>query len=92
LSGQPTDVGSDSSQYDNLDRNAKPGAGGAAFVVVMQTADVRDGHDPGLQSMHRPLEIGIVYAPATRAAFGLIWVFAGVAGDRKGSLQINGPQ
>jgi len=27
-----------------------------------------------------------------RAALGLIWVLAGVAGDRKKSLQINGPQ
>jgi len=27
-----------------------------------------------------------------RAALGLTWVFAGVAADRKGSLQINEPQ
>jgi len=78
-------------QSDNVDRSAKPRPGGATFVVVVHTADVGDGHDPGLQSTHRPLEIAIVYASAT-AALGLIWVFADVAGDRKRSLQINGPQ
>jgi hypothetical protein len=69
-SGRPTDVGSDSSQYYNLDRSAKLGLGGATFVVVVQVADVGDGHDPGLQSMHRPFEIAIVYASATGQRLG----------------------
>jgi hypothetical protein len=75
-----------------LDRSAKPGSGGATFVVGVETAEGRDGEDPGLSSMHRPLEIAIVYASATGQPLGLIWVFADVAGDRKRSLQINGPQ
>ena len=28
-----------------MDRSAKPGSGGPAFVVVVQTAEVRDGYN-----------------------------------------------
>jgi hypothetical protein len=68
--GRPTYVGSDSSKYDNVDRSAKPRSGGATFVVVVQAADVWNGDDPGLQSMHRPLEIAVVYASATGRRLG----------------------
>jgi hypothetical protein len=69
-SGQAADFGADDIQYDNLDRSAKPGSSSATFVVVLQTADVRDGNDPGLESMHRPFETAIVYAPATGRRLG----------------------
>jgi hypothetical protein len=75
-----------------VDRHANPGPGRAAFVVVVEAADMGNRHDPGVQSPHRPLENGIVYAPAPGRALGLIWVLADVAGDPKRSLQINGPQ
>jgi len=75
-----------------LDRHAKPWSGGAAFVVVVEAADMENRHDPGVQSPHRTLENGIVYAPAPGRALGLIRVVADVAGDRKRSLQTNGPQ
>jgi hypothetical protein len=88
----PTDLGADDIQHGNLDRIAKPRSRRATFVVVVQTAKVWDGDDPGSQSMRRPLKIAIVYAPGDEAALGLIWVSADVAGDRKRPLQINGPQ
>jgi hypothetical protein len=47
-SGQATDLGAEDIQYDNMDRSAKPGPGGAAFVVAVQTAEVCDGDDPAI--------------------------------------------
>ena len=47
-SGQPIDLATDDIQYDNLDRSAKPGSGGATFVMMVRTADVRDGNEPAI--------------------------------------------
>ena len=38
------------------------------------------------------IEARCVASQVEGTALGLIWVFAAVAGDRKRSLQINGPQ
>ena len=68
--GQATDVGADDTQNDKLDRSAKPGSGGATFVVMVQAAEVGDGDDPGRQLTQRPLEIAIAIRPNAKAGRG----------------------